>query len=265
MDSSSQGDAAYLIFSNLPSYTKAVPFEEWTNNRSDIELDQCVWACGFPSAAKKVNGRKLKSAFFWVGNKILEIRGDRIVSGFDKMIEGIPHTFHGLSGGGLFSNDGRFIGIIVEENRNTPSQYGELYSIVPSEFTELYKGFSIPPNAPTGEYFKEERSVSLELQKPDGSGIQAIVGGRAEFFWSKSNPSHEYGRIGRIISLEFIIPGIDMHYPININSTFTWLVDSEEDRLNAMYEELKYLLLRIGWLVQEEGSEGAIIQVNPMI
>jgi hypothetical protein len=50
---------------------------------------------------------------------------------------------------------------------------------------------------------------------------------------------------------------------MNIESMFTWSGDSEEDRLSAINEEFKFLLLRMGWLLKDSGTDGKwSIQVN---
>ncbi len=264
MDSSQYGDAAYLVFKDVPVTHKALPFAVWTKNRTDIRVGQHVLVCGFPGAFRKIEGRSVTPTVIWVGDQILAIEGNRVVSGIDETIKGVPSTFGGLSGAGLFSDDGRFIGVAIEEKRRVSRQRGELCSILPGEFPELYTPFSMPPEAPSGEYHAERRVVSMTLLKPDGSGVQAIVGVMAECLWSAINPDHECGRVGRLLSLEFNIPGIETHYPININSTFTWSGDTEEDRLKAIHEEFKFLLLRMRWLVKDDPSGEVSVQVNPL-
>lgn len=269
MDSSQQGDAAFLVFRNLAVNPKAVPFAEWSSNRPDIAVGHRVFTCGFPAAFRRIEEEDRKihimSGFARMEGEILAIEGNRVVSGINETIGGIPSTLRGLSGGGLFSSDDRFIGIVVEEKRRGSKSRVELYSLLPGEFTELYTPFTMPADAPAGGFFGEDRSVLLELQKPDGSGIQAIVGAKAQCYWSRTNPDHKYGRVGRLISLEFIIPGIDTHYPINIESIFTWSGDTEEDRLAAIYDEFKFLLLRIGWLIKNGGPDDEMtIRVKAM-
>lgn len=267
MDSSQDGDAAFLVFRNPAVNQKAIPFAEWTKTRLDLAVGQRVFACGFPGAFRRIEEEddkiQIMSHFGWIEDEILAIEGNRVVSGFN--VDGVPTTLRGLSGGGLFSEDGRFIGVVVEEKRRVSEFHGELHSLLPGEFAELYTPFSMPADAPTGGFFGEERVVKLALQKPDGSGIQAIVGVMAQCYWSRTNPDHKYGRFGRLISLEFIIPGIDTHYPINIESIFTWSGDTEKDRLTAIYDEFKFLLLRIGWLIKDGGPDGEMsIRVKAM-
>lgn len=262
MDSSQQGDAAYLVFKDAPAKLKAIRFAEWTKNRSDIAVGQRAMAVGFPGTLRKIDGRQLIPEFAWLRDRIFSIEGNRVVSGINETVEGISSTFEGLSGGGLFSDDGRFIGVVVEERRRVTEFLGELQSLLPGEFAELYTPYSIPPDAPRGKYHNDERALRIVLQKPDGSGIQAIVGALAQCLWSKTNPEHKYGRL---YSLEFVIPGIDEHYPININSTFSWSGDTDADRLKAMDEEFKFLLLRMRWLLKDD-PDGmmATLEVNPL-
>jgi hypothetical protein len=264
MDSSQQGDAAIVVFNEVPQEMPAVPFSKWTINHSKIEVGMPVFACGFPGVLRKMEDSKITPQFSFVGDWITSINGHMVTTGINETIGDIPSNFGGMSGGGLFAEDGAFLGILVEERRRITPSRGELYSILPSGFTELYKPFSMPSGAPKGDYYAERRSVALNLLKPDNEDLVATVGVLAELFWSKTDPKHMFGRIGRIISLEFILPGVDTHFPINVESLFTWDEDTEGSRLNAIHEEFKFLLLRIGWLLNDDGESKAI-QVNPMI
>src|SRR3990172_2815780 len=266
MDSSQQGDAAILVFNRVDKQIPAIPFASWTANHTDITVGMPVFACGFPGALRKLDASKLSPTFAYLGDKISSIQGNAVVCGINEAIEGMPSQFRGMSGGGLFSAEGDFLGVVIEESRRLTSSRGELRSLLPIAFEEIYKPFSMPTDAPKRGYYAEKRSVALNLFKPDNSGIQATVGVLAELYWSKTNPNHKYGRIGRLIALEFIIPGIDTHYPINIESLFSWSADTEEARMSALHDEFKFLLLRMGWLLKDEGENGqSILQVHSMI
>lgn len=266
MDSSQQGDAAILVFNDFPNGRPAVPFEEWTSERQDVTIGMQVFACGFPSTHRIIENERIRPTFVYLKDRVSSIQGDRISSGINETIQDIPDSFRGMSGGGLFSSEGRFLGIVIEESRRLTSSHGELHSLLPSGYSELYKPFAMPSETPTGDYYAERRSLSLELIKPDNSGTQAIVGVLADLYWSQTAPEHPSGRIGRLISLEFIFPGIDTHYPINIESMFSWSDDTEEGRMRAIQEEFKFLLLRIGWLLQDDTGGGELsLEVHPMI
>lgn len=266
MDSSQQGDAAILIFNSLATEIPAIPYASWTANHAEIAVGLRVFACGFPGAFRKMEASKLTHKFAYLGDKISSIQGNSVSCGINEAIEDIPSQFRGMSGGGLFSAEGDFFGVVIEESRRLTPSRGELHSLLPSAFEELYKPFSMPPDAPKGGYYTEKRSVSLDLLKPDNSGIQATVGVLAELFWSKTDSNHKYGRIGRLITLEFIIPGIDTHYPINIESLFSWSDDTEADRMSAIQDEFKFLLLRMGWLLKDDGGNGQpLLQVHSMV
>lgn len=266
MDSSQQGDAAILVFNGLVAEIPAIPFASWTANHAEIAVGLRVFACGFPGALRKLEGSKLTPAFAYLGDKISSIQGNAVACGINETIKDMPSQFGGMSGGGLFSAEGDFLGVIVEESRRLTQSRGELLSLLPGAFEELYKPYSMPPDVPKGGYYAEERSFVLDLLKPDNSGIQATVGVLAELYWSMTDPNHKYGRIGRLITLEFIIPGIDTHYPINIESLFSWSDDTETGRMSAIQEEFKFLLLRMGWLLKDDGENGQLIlQVHPMV
>ncbi|MBI4242809.1 MAG: trypsin-like peptidase domain-containing protein [Planctomycetes bacterium] len=264
MDSSQQGDAALVEFTNLPKDIPAVPFADWTNNNSRLAVGLPVVACGFPGALRKMERTKMIPQFAWLEDRISSIQGDIVISGIAEEIEDIPTNFRGMSGGGLFTFDGSFIGVLTGEQRNLKPSRGKLYSILPSGYEELYKPFSMPSDAPQDGYYAERRSVVLELLKPDNSAPTTTVGVLAELFWSKIEPNHKFGRIGRIINLEFIIPDTDTHFPINVESLFTWTEDTEEGRLKALEEEFKFLLLRIGWLLKDD-QDILKLQVNSMV
>lgn len=101
---------------------------------------------------------------------------------------------------------------------------------------------------------------------PDNSGFLATIEVWAELLWSTTNPNHEYGLIGRLISLEFNIPGIDTHYPSGIESMFSWSDETEEARMSAIRDEFKFLLLRMGWLLKDDLKNGQLtVQVNSMV
>lgn len=266
MDSSQQGDAAILVFNGLVTEIPTIPFASWTINHTEIAIGLRVFACGFPGALRKLLATQLTPTFAYLKDKISSIQGNAVVCGINETMKDTPSQFRGMSGGGLFSAEGDFLGVVIEESRCLTPSRGELLSLLPGAFEELYKPFSIPPDAPKGGYYTEKRSVALDLFKPDNSGIQATVGVLAELYWSKTDPNHKYGRIGRLITLEFIIPGIDTHYPINIESLFSWADDTEVDRMDAIQEEFKFLLLRMGWLINGNLENGqSILQVHPMI
>lgn len=270
MDSSQQGDAAILIFNNLTTEIPTIPFASWTVNHTEIAVGDCVFACGFPGALqqREVIREELKwePRFAYVGDYISSVESDVILCGINETIDGIPSQLGGMSGGGLFSSEGDFLGIVIEESRRLTSSHGELRSLRPSAFVEIYKPFSMPSDAPDGGFYAERRSFSLDMLKPDNSGVLATIGIHAELFWSKTNSEHRYGRIGRLTALEFIFPGIETHYPINIESLFYWDEDTEMARTNAIEDEFKFLLLRMGWLLNYNGENGQpVLKVNPMV
>ena len=266
MDSSQQGDAAILVFNDLPCGIPAVPFDEWTTQQPEIAVGMKVFACGFPSSHRKNEYEKIKPTFVYLKDRISSIQGQTISSVINETIADIPASFRGMSGGGLFSSEGNFLGIVVEESRKLTSSQGELHSLLPCGYSELYKPFAMPAEAPTGGFYVERISVSLDLLKPDNSGIQATVGVLADLYWSRIAPDHQFGRIGRLITLEFVFPGIDTHYPINIESLFTWSDDTDEGRMQAIQEEFKFLLLRMGWLLKNDmENEELTIKVQSMI
>jgi hypothetical protein len=256
MDSTQDGDVAYLVFKKRPTTVKAVPFAEWTTTRLDLLVGQRVVTAGFPGAFRKVEGRKISPGMVWLGDVIRSIEAGRVATGIDETLEGIPSTFEGLSGAGLFSADRKFVGVVVEERRKVTESFGQFHSLLPCEFAELHTARW----APSGHYHNEQRALRLTLLKPDKS-VQAIVGVLAQCIWTGTEEKPEE-RYGRLYTIEFVIPGIDQHYPININSTFTWTGDSEEDRLNAMREEFKFLLLRMRWLVKEDFDGKATLEVK---
>jgi len=38
--------------------------------------------------------------------------------------------------------------------------------------------------------------MTITIQKPDGTGVQAQVGALADCYWSAAEPDHPFGRIG---------------------------------------------------------------------
>ena len=264
MDSSQQGDAAFLVLKDLSIRPKAVPFDEWTRNRIGVAVGQRVLACGFPGVLRNVEGRIVSPTFAWVGDRVQSITSTRVVSGINEKLAGIPTSLKGMSGGGLFSEQGEFIGVIVGERRRVASGRGELHSLQPSAFAELYTPFMMPEDAPPGGFYSADRKVAIVIHTPDGIGTVATVGCLAQCFWSKTNPNHKHGRVGRLVSLEFVIPGIDTRYPINIESMFTWSGETEDDMMNAIQEEFRFLLLRLGWLLSDGPDGQSRLQINPM-
>ena len=258
MDSSQDGDAAYLEFKKRPTTVKAVPFAEWTMTRPDLAAGQRVIAVGFPGALRRREGNRMIPNPAWLRDRIHAVERNRVVSGLNEREEGVPPTLGGLSGAGLFSDDGKFIGVVVEEKRRITETRGELYTLLPSEFGELYTPFTYPQSS-AGPFHVENQALRMTLLRPDGQGILAIVGVLVEYAWSTKDPAFKHGRL---YSLEFIIPGIDRHYPININSHFTWDGDTEEDQAKAAQEAFKWLLLRMRWLLDDADSENMTIEVR---
>src|SRR5450759_1899632 len=54
MDSSQQGDAAFLVFNDLATGIPAIPFASWTANHADIAIGLPVFACGFPGLLRRL-------------------------------------------------------------------------------------------------------------------------------------------------------------------------------------------------------------------
>jgi len=256
MDSTQQGDAALVFFKDPQPKLKAIPFADWTKDRSDLQVGQTVYTLGFPGAWRKLDGPHLNTRTAVMVTSILALEPGRVVSGIVEG-EGVP-ALAGLSGAGLFSDDGRFIGVVVERKGS------EMYSLLPSEYSELYVPFSFPPGAPPPPYYHERHGMTMVLHKLDGTGVQARVGAVADCYWAAADPDHPLGRIGRIFCLEFVVPGINKHYPMNMNSKFTWLRHTEEDRRKAMAEEFKFLLLRMRWEIAESDGKSTLV-VKPLI
>ena len=267
MDSSQHGDAAYLIFNSLPGTIPAVPFWKWTKNHTGAVPGLWTFACGFPGALKTISGNRVSSTCVYIGDKILSVQPTSVVSGINEAVHGIPRSLQGMSGGGLFSESGDFIGVIVGEERNTASKRGALHTLLPNGFPELYRPFSMPLDAPSGGFYGMKRTVSFDMIDPATSKSIATVGVIAEVLKSKTNPTHRFGRFGRLLTLEFIIPGSAVHFPINIESIFFWTDDTDKGIERAIREEFKFLLLRIGWLLRDGrgGDDMGLIQVSPMV
>jgi hypothetical protein len=265
MDSSHQGDAALLVSDQLASLP-AIPFEEWTTNHPDVGPNVIVTAVGFPAVSKKVEGRRIDFKLSFLEDIILSVDGNSIISGINEKAENMPKHLYGMSGGGLFAITGEFLGIVVAERRNVTPTRGELDVLLPRAYQELYKPFSIPPDSPGPGFHGEDFTVVIQIHDNFGKLI-ATIGSNAQTYWSSTNPEHKFGRVGRLLTLEIIIPGIDIHYPINIESMFyNWADDSHETRRKAAQEEFKYLLMRMGWLFSDEG-EGSktVLKIRPMI
>ena len=139
MDSTQQGDAALLFFKGPQPKVKAIAFADWTKDRSDLQVGQTVYTLGFPGASRNLDGLRLNLGVAFMMAPILALEPGRVVS---RIIEGegVP-DLRGLSGAGLFSDDGRFIGVVVERNGSM------MHSLLPSEYSELYVPFSFPPGA----------------------------------------------------------------------------------------------------------------------
>ncbi|MHB2025078.1 MAG: S1 family peptidase [Elusimicrobiota bacterium] len=263
MDSAQQADAAFLVFNDPSPKIEPIPFDEWTTNDPELKVDTPVLACGFPGRLRAVDERTIKPQFGHLKDRILSLDGHTAICGIDESREKLP-TFEGMSGGGLFSYTGRFLGIITDERRRMTSNYGEVHSLRPSGYEELYKPFKLPGEPPKGGYLGQKRSVAISLKNPDGS-VLATVGCLAELLWASQDPTHPHARVGRLLTLEFIYPKGEMHYPINIESLFTWTDDSEEGQMAALRDEFKFLLMRMGWLLSDDNGTGtSAVQVNSL-
>lgn len=262
MDSSQQGDAAFVIFEDPPVGIEPIAFDEWTRNGS-LAAGTEVLACGFPAALRKVEGRKITPKIGAFHSRVASLGGNTFVCPINETAESLG-TFEGLSGGGVFSMDGEFAGIVTGERRRISASYGELYSIRPRGFAEIFTPYSFPPDAPKGGYLGQKQSLSLHIKKSDGS-ILATVGCLAELMWSKTEPAHKHGKIGRLLTIEFIYPDHERHYPVNIESMFYWEDDTEEGRTAAIQSEFKFVLMRMGWLVADSEDGPSTIQINAMV
>ncbi|MDD2772509.1 MAG: serine protease [Elusimicrobiales bacterium] len=264
MDSSQQADAAFAIFSDPSPKMQPIPYCDWTTDVAEIKIGDPVLACGFPGSLRQVSGRSIKPIFGSLNDRVRSRQGHTIVCGINELNETLP-TFAGMSGGGLFSHDGRFLGIIVNECRKITPTHGEIHSLIPSGYAELYREFKLPCNPPKGGYIGMKRSIALRLFNADGS-TRATVGCLGEFLLAQKDLTHPYARFGRMLTLEFIFPNGDVHYPVNIESLFTWEEDTEEGMLAALYEEFRFLLMRMGWLVSSEEPDGtSYVQVKPLM
>jgi hypothetical protein len=268
MDSSQQGDAAFLISDQLISLP-AIFFEQWTKKEPDVCLDLVVYAFGFPSAFKVIKGRCIvDSKLVFLGPTVSSVESNSLTCWINEKIEKMPARLNGMSGGGLFSLDGEFLGILTAERRGVSPSQGEFDVLLPSAYEELYKPFETPPDAPKGGFFGEKISMVFQLiESRKNNKLIATVGVMAETLWSITNPEHTHGRIGRLLTLEIVRPGIPTHYPINIESVFFgWDDDSFSTRRKAVQEEFRFLLMRMGWVLKgEAGDSQASIQINPMI
>jgi hypothetical protein len=263
MDSSQQGDAAFLVSDQLASLP-AIPFEEWTKNHPDLGPNVVIAALGYLAVSKKVEGRRIGSTLCFLSDVILNVGRYIVTCGINEKAPNMPKRLDGMSGGGLFAITGDFLGIVISERRNVTPTRGELDVLLPSGYEELYKPFSMSTDGPGPGFYGEDMTVAISIKNGSGKLI-ATIGSNVEMFWSKTNPEHRYGRVGRLTTLEIVIPGIETHYPINIESLFFWDEDSSEGRLKAAREEFKYLLLRMGWLLKdEEGNSQTVLQINPM-
>ena len=261
MDSSQQADAAFLVFSDPSPEIRPVLFGEWTTNAPDIKVGTPVLACGFPGRLREVDERTIKAKFGRLKDRILFIDARSLVCGVDETRETLA-TFEGMSGGGLFSYSGRFLGIITNEQRKITSDRGEVHSLRPGGYEELYKEFKLPGEPPKGGYLGERRSISISLKNSDGSDL-ATIGCLVEWLWAERDTAHAHARVGRLLMLEYVYPKGEMHYPINIESLFTWTDDSEEGRMAAAREEFRFLLMRMGWLLADDDGTGkSFVQVS---
>lgn len=263
MDSSQQGDAALVTFENPHKGIRPIPFKDWTQNQPGLEVGSKVLACGYPAALRDIEGRKITPKFGWLRDRVISLNETSVVCGIDESMERVE-TYEGLSGGGLFSEHGKFLGVIIAERRRIAKTKGELHALRPRCFPELYTPFSFPPDAPKGGYHGRREKLSLNIFKPGGTEILVTVGCLAELMQSKTAPNHRHGRIGRLLTIEFIFPNQEMHYPININSLFTWSDDSEAGHIAAIRDEFKFLLMRMGWLIASSDGDVSTIQISPM-
>lgn len=264
MDSSQEGDAVYLGFHNPTASMHGISYESWTNKSLKVLGGALVYVSGYPGALKQFDDTgirpKVSCLLGKLFTKITTVSANSFACFVDETRD-VPESLEGMSGGGAFSDDGKFLGIVVSEKRRLTATNGEVHVLTPSGFQELYTPFSFPPEIALGGFHSYMQTLTLKMYSGQSKHV-ASVAVTAEFYWSKTNPSHRFGRVGKLFLLEFLIPG-KPRYPINIESIFYWDADTDEARAMAMTEEAKYLLLRIGWLMKTEPGN-TTIQVQPM-
>lgn len=249
IDSSPSGDVALLLFSETVRPSNYIGFSDWTLSRQDIQPGQRVFACGFPGAFRSSGNGLFRSKFLLLADEILETHQSQIVSGIYEPLEVVPKTLAGFSGGGLFLEEGQFLGVITEERRRPGSERGELVTLKPNEFKELYSPPSVPFHLGSSPYIREQQVISMEIKNPTTGGVLATI--RAFVEWISPSAGE---RAGRVACIELDIPEIETHYPINLNSDFHSSGSSDDEADRAMLDELRFLLMRIGFLLAEDNQ-----------
>ena len=94
----------------------------------------------------------------------------------------------------------------------------------------------------------------MDIENIGNPALCAKVRIAAELYWSESYPDAKYGRVGRISSFSLITDAVFPVYPINTESVFYWYEDTEEAKIKALHEEVRFLLDRTGWGIREHLS-----------
>ena len=265
MDSTQMGDAAYVVLRRQDGKAPAIPFSQWTQNTQKLGTGAFGLASGFPGelrkpinkicqalcALRRLFGATVKQAIIprhmFFQTAISRTSSDLVVCSIDERIKGFPTTLRGMSGGSLFTLDGDFVGVLIEERRKLTPVSGELDVLLPGAFTELYTPFQPPPGSPTDYWGQQAWSPVFNIVHMNDKKRKAKIQVSAELFWSEKSRASQYGRMGRISFFTFIIPGFKQQYPVNTEALFYWDEDTEAAKLKALHEAIVFLLLRSEW------------------
>jgi hypothetical protein len=168
----------------------------------------------------------------------------------------LPPTFGGMSGGPVFDENKKLIGLIKGEIRKNGSENQDGYIYLTSQkfIREMLTPFN-PPNIPVDFMHQKGYMIKNVVYKNRlYTPIPIPIKINFEFFWSLNTPMHENGNFGRINNI--IVGNNDQaRYIVNVESIFPLPIicenenETDKDRKDALNQELYYMLQSMGYMI----------------
>lgn len=252
-------DAALLVVDEKDFPGPSLAFEEWTTLADQMSQGAQVVVSGVvgewkdPQPEKCVIPRTVV-LHYWTVVESDVLRGGLLPCHVDETQDVLPSSFGGMSGGPAITPGGTFVGVNAEEVRRVGGVDGEIRITPASALVDLYTPFSPGPDAPA-DYMRQKAFFKATVVEKR-TGIERRIRVYVEYFWSSSDPAHQYGRFGMINGVEFQSLNGDWDYPMKTTARFRWYDgDTDEDRFEAFREELSFLLEDTGFFFSR-GGEG---------
>lgn len=246
-----RADAALIFLPATLTIPARLPTADWDPRGGGVaapKLGDGLISAGAPGAwkaepdlARRVIS-SMKTLLFWTAVIDPKDHDGLLVADVDEKLQDLPSTFRGMSGGPVFTIDRRLIGVNHGEHRGVSD--GRLYAVHRADWDDLLHPFDPPADMPV-DFNRQEMGAVLyarhELAPSNSAPVLFTF--EAEFFWSPSNPDHQYGEIGRVVCVTVGNSPETRRYRINVESIFHLPPDhTEEERAGELQREAMLML-----------------------